>query len=139
MAFRISVKHDDILPDRDEIKGLADIALNKAALDLIAALDDNSPVDSGAFRAEWDFKEEPPAKGVFSSVVVFNRMPYAIVIEYGSVYGRDPWPSAGDKTIEMGNRIWSTQAVGGVVGPVLGDEGGFADKLQSQIDDFVFG
>jgi len=139
MSFRISVKHDDILPDRDEIKGLADIALNKAALDLIAALTDNSPVDSGVFRAEWDFKEEPLSRGEIASVSVFNRMPYAVVLEYGSPVGEAPWAAAGEKTIELDGRIWSTQAVGGVAGPVLGDEGGFADKLQSQINDFVFG
>lgn len=140
MSFRISVKHDGILPDRDEIKKLVDIALNKAALNLIAAFDDNSPVDSGAFRGEWDFKEETPTGDTIASVSVFNRSAYAAVIEFGSPAGEAPWPSAtGEKTIELDGRIWSTQAVGGVAGPVLGDEGGFADKLQNQINDFVFG
>lgn len=140
MPFDISINHEGVLPDNDDIKELAEIALNKAALDLISALDDNSPVDTGTFRAEWDFKEETPTGDAIASVSVFNRMPYAIVLEEGSSVGEDPWKSAtGDKTIELDGRIWSTQAVGGVAGPVLGGEGGFADQLQKEISDFVFG
>lgn len=123
----------------DNIAVLSKIALNKMALDIIPALDDNSPVDKGTFRAEWDFKEEDGGPGVAAQVSIFNRMPYAAVIEEGTPQGKKPWATTGSKTIELDGRIWSRQAVGGVVAPVMGDEGGFADKMLDRVNSFVLG
>jgi hypothetical protein len=120
-AEGIAVELDELA---NNMAGLAKVALYKIALDIIPALDDNSPVDTGMFRAEWDFKEEKGSPGTLAQVSIFNSMPYAAVIEEGSPKGGKPWASAGPKTIEQDGRIWSMQAVGGVIAPVMGDEGG---------------
>jgi len=135
-AAKISVELDSLAKS---IPSLAKVTLYKITLDIIPELDANSPGDNGAFRAEWDFKEEKGAPGVIAQISIFNRMPYAAVIEHGSPKGREPWASVGPKTIEQDGRVWSMQAVGGVIAPVMGDEGGFADELLSRINQFVLG
>jgi hypothetical protein len=124
---------------KKSMKGLANIALTKTALDLISAFDDNTQVDKGTMRAEWDYKMEKPDMGAFAQVSVFNRMPYAGVVDLGSPAGEIPWPSQGPKTMELDGRIWSSQAVLGVTAPVLGDEGGYMDKMMDNIQKFVLG
>ena len=120
-----------------EMPLLAKVALNKVALDLVGDFTEASPVASGLFKAEWDMKSEKGGVGVMAQVVIFNRMPYAAVLEEGSPVGSAPWPSVGEKTVEEDGRIWSKQAVGGVVAPILAGE--YADVIASKIGEFVFG
>lgn len=123
-----------------EIAGLAKVALNKTALDLLAAFIATSPVgETGDFRRGWDFKPETSLKaGVVAQVTIFNSVQYAPPIEYGSPTGGRPWPSAGPKTVEQDGRIYSKMAVGGVITPIFDDEE-FVDNLAEEMSSFIFG
>lgn len=137
MATALTVSKE-LLEFQKSVAGLAKVALAKTALDLTAAFTLNSPVDTGIFRAEWDFLEGPVSPGVLAQVTVTNRMPYAGVLDEGSPVGGIPWASEGPKTIEKDGRIWSKQAVGGVTSPVL-DDSDFSEGLIKSINTFIFG
>lgn len=122
----------------DGMKDRAEFALSKVALDLITDFEANTPVASGILRAEWDFKKEKASGNVLVSVSVFNRMPYAAAADQGSKKGELPWASAGPRTKEEGGRIWSKQAIGGITGPVLEEEGYIDDKTD-EVSSFVMG
>lgn len=113
--------------------------LDKYSLDVYKDIIQRSPVGSsrrgytgGSFRAAWHMSnlQEP---GVLWGVRYSNNMPYAGPLEYGSPRGGLPWPSAtGVKTIEVKGKIYSSQAPGGVVGPVL-DRRKFLDAVNNAV------
>lgn len=133
-SSKISAEFDKITKT---MQRKAKIALNKAALDLVSALDAVSPVDTGAFRASWDFKEDVKTPGILAQITVFNSMPYAGPLDLGSPKGGVPWPSAGPKTVEREGRIFSSQAPDGVVGPILDET--YLNDLQKRMSIFVLG
>ena len=116
---------------------LSKIALNKVAADMVAAFEHNSPVDSGEFRRNWDFSSIS-APGILAGVSIYNTKIYGGPIEEGSPKGGDPWPSAGKKTVEQDDRIWSKQAVGGVISPIIGDDI-YMSNVINEIKEFIFG
>lgn len=69
----------------------------------------NTPVYSGALASKWTV--ESGGKGL---VKVTNNSLYAEVVDTGSDVGSYPWPSAGKRTVKLGGKIWSSQAVGGM-------------------------
>lgn len=77
-----------------------------------------SPVDTGRFRANWQLTAHQ-APGIFAGIMLSNNLPYAGVLERGSKVGGKPWPSAGPKTTAIGGRVYSKQAPGGVLTPIL--------------------
>ena len=119
------------------MKQLAKIALNKTALDLVASFTENSPVDSSSFKKDWDF-ESVSEMGSMAAVSIFNSLEYAAVIEEGSPAGGVPWKSARKKTVEKDGRIWSKQAIGGVITPIFEDTS-YTDDLAATINTFIFG
>ena len=119
------------------MKQLAKIALNKVALDLVADFQENSPVDKGGFKKNWDFANVNVI-GSLAAVSIFNSAEYAVPLEEGSPVGGKPWKSAGEKTAEHDGRIWSKQAIGGITTPVFEDDV-FIDDLAKTINMFIFG
>jgi hypothetical protein len=103
--------------------------------DLKSKIEIRSPVDTGAFRADWDIKFTGPRSKTVLSAKIFNRMPYAPPIELGSTPGQKPWPREGSKTVKQAGRIYSSQAPGGVVTPILDDEA--VTKLAEQIANVI--
>lgn len=133
-AHKISVEFDKIT---NSMKKNAKVALNKVALDLVSDFTAASPVDVGTFRAAWDFKEDPKVPGIMVQVTVYNSMPYAGVLDVGSPRNKDPWPSAGPKTVERDGRIWSSQAPQGVTGPIVSET--YLNEIQKKVSQFVLG
>lgn len=115
--------------DDEGIKNKAQAALDVAAFDILAVAQMRSPVDKGHFKQAWQISQEPiEGAGVIAGKKITNTMPYSGPLEHGSPEGGQPWPKAGPKTTLESGRIWSSQAVGGVVGPVLVDIMDFAAK-----------
>jgi hypothetical protein len=49
-------------------------------------------------------------------------LPYARPLEYGSRRGERPWPNPGPRTVLHGDHVFSSQAPGGMAGPVFDEE-----------------
>jgi hypothetical protein len=70
-----------------------------------------------------------------ASIEISNNLPYAGPIEKGSKLGERPWPSAGPLTLVMGGRVFSKQAPGGMIGPILKDTAkDVAKEIWKEID-----
>ena len=79
-----------------------------------------SPVDTSTFQRRWKFTIES-GKGL-SIGTVSNDLDYGRFLELGSEKGKPPWPKPGKRTTYgPGGRIFSTQAVGGIIGPMFED------------------
>lgn len=70
---------------------------------------DFTPIDTGYLSRQWEVRRVSKGR-----VAVVNGSLYAKYIEEGSKLRSHPWPSAGKKTVSSRNRIWSSQAIGGV-------------------------
>ena len=80
-----------------------------------------SPVgDSGNFRSSWRV-EEPEVSVTGLEGSVYNNTIYAEPLELGSPKGGRPWGKAGARTTESDGRVWSSQAVGGVMAEIISD------------------
>jgi len=71
-----------------------------------------SPVDTGAFKSAWTAVERTAGGYSFE-----NPTSYGIVLEEG-LYGR-----VGPRTAQSGGKVYSRQAVGGVLEPLIMDDG----------------
>jgi len=117
-------------------KNALEVGLRKATLNAQRNLMIASPVGEGTFRSSWDHEVIRTATGIKASV--YNTAIHAEPLEIGSIKGRRPWPNAtGIKTVEHHGRIWSTQAVGGVLGPTLTED--FINEMVNGITRSVFG
>jgi hypothetical protein len=85
---------------------------------LLALAQTRSPVDTGQFRSSWQLQRFIP-NGAIAGIAITNNSPQARVLMYGSEAGKLPWKKAGPLTKEVDGRIYSKQAVGGVLSPVL--------------------
>jgi len=103
-----------------KIQKISKTMFKKFVIDNHRKIQKESPEDTGHFRASWelDFKES----GDTFRGEVTNPLPYASVIEFGSTPGKKPWPSPGPKTVLASGKIYSSQAVGGVVSKVVTDK-----------------
>ena len=57
---------------------------------------------------------------------LYNPIPYASYVEVGGPHlvkgdNRSNWPHVGPRTVQSGDTIWSRQAEGGLVGPIVDD------------------
>ncbi len=102
--------------------------------DLEGQLRSNSPVDHGDFKGAWKSSGVIGSSGNLTARVSNNSV-YAGAIEFGSAPGSRPWPSPGPKTTNSGGRIYSSQAVGGVINKTLDEKTimMFASKLANSI------
>ncbi len=73
---------------------------------LFARFIKTSPVDTGAFRAAWNFRQEGPTRWIIE-----NDMEYAEILfdgrrfVSGKWFGSDQWPEGGDVMLKRFNRI----------------------------------
>lgn len=104
-------------------------ALRGVSLRVYAEILTRSPVDTGRYRANWSAPDISESEDVVEAVIR-NNLKYAHPVTYGSVKGQSPWPSAGPKTVEQSGRVYSSQAVGGVVDPALD---GWANAVVEEI------
>lgn len=118
------------------LKGLDDavfedvtLKLRGVAFRMYAEILTRSPVDTGRYRANWTPPDVSENGGVFRAVIS-NNLVYAQPVTFGCPVGQKPWPRAGPKTVEQAGRVYSRQAVGGVVDPVLE---GWADAVVDEI------
>lgn len=135
MSVRVEVRGFDAAAERlarveDAVSrdGLSR-ALRGVSLRVYTEILTRSPVDTGRYRANWS----PPnvsESGDVVEAVIRNNLKYAHPVTYGSVKGQRPWPKAGPKTVEQDGRVYSSQAVGGVIDPVLD---GWADAVMDEI------
>lgn len=92
-----------------------------------------SPVETGLFRSNWWIARGKKSSGTIASLSVQNRMVYGPPIEHGSEKGSAPWPNARNpKTVEVNGRIYSSQAIGGVIVKVSLQR--HADELAEKIN-----
>lgn len=94
-------------------------------------LENESPVDKGDFKKLWDALSIKKTQSLLSSKIE-NSSAYASAIEYGSTPGSKPWPNPGEKTVMSEGKIYSTQAVGGVIGKVFND-----NKVNAFVEDLA--
>lgn len=94
--------------------------LKEAAQDLMGTLIAATPVGErggGTARASWSLRSE--GKGVWkienTATSDSSGFPYARTLEEGSLVGSRPWPSPGKRTVQMGPKVYSDQAVGGIL------------------------
>jgi hypothetical protein len=118
-----------------DIAALAKIGISKIALDLVAAIKENTPVDKGILKQEWEIIDDDGDAGVLVRKIITNRMPYAEPVEFGSPKGQLPWKTAGPKTVEREGRIYSSQAVGGILQPII--DSGYLDAAGKELADFI--
>ena len=79
-----------------------------------------SPVDTSTFQRRWKFVIKSEKDSTIGTVS--NDLDYGRFLEIGSEKGKRPWPKPGKRTTYgPGGRIFSTQAVGGIVTPMLED------------------
>lgn len=91
--------------------------LKDLADDLKDALSEATPVMSGDAAGNWYTRNV--GKGAWeiynTAKNVRNGYFYAIPLEHGSVLGERPWYNGGPRTVIRDGRVWSSQAVGGIV------------------------
>ncbi len=97
------------------------IAVTKIKTDLYAGVLSASPVGkTGIYRSSWEADAEIFVDdAIMGQISIWNPVIYSEPIEIGSKVGGRPWASAGPRTVEKGGRIWSSQAVGGVLDQVI--------------------
>jgi len=96
-------------------------ALRNYGFQLLALAQLRSPVgmeNGGRFKGAWQVNDYR-ATGLVAGIIISNPMPYAGVLEHGSKEGQKPWPHAGPRTVNSGGKVFSSQAPGGVLGPIL--------------------
>lgn len=116
--------------EEDALETVSD-KLRAVGLKMYGEILTRSPVDSGRYRAAWT----PPSVQEGNLMVrmrISNTVKHAVPVTYGSEVGKKPWPNPGPKTVRQGNRIYSRQAVGGVVTPVF--EGWANDVVREILD-----
>ena len=91
------------------IKPVLTGVMKKFTMDIFNGVRRRSPVDKGIFRGNWGITEASVPGTLYASRI-FNNMPYAEPLVYGSPVGGYPWPSAGIKTVIRKNRVYSKQA-----------------------------
>lgn len=99
-----------------ESKTVVIAVLNKFALDQLKIFTKTSPVglkSGGSFRANWKLADIS-GTGVLWGKKIYNNMPYAEPLVYGSPVGGRPWPNAGPRTTKKGTKIFSKQAPEGM-------------------------
>lgn len=77
-----------------------------------------TPKDKGDLSNNWVISKKDLKN---RESTISNDLIYMKPIEFGSNIGKKPWPSPGLKTIKSQNKIFSTQAVGGVTQKVITD------------------
>ena len=92
--------------------------VSKYGMEIFRAVVQRSPVDKGMFRGSWDMITRTGGAHLLQ-LKITNSLPYAGPLEEGSKKGEKPWPNAGPKTVEVDGRIYSSQAPGGIVNPVM--------------------
>jgi hypothetical protein len=115
------------------------MAIVKVREDSRAALMTESPVGkTGNFRSSWEAASDVAHGKKFIAVAsIWNPLIYADPLETGSRKGARPWPSAGPRTVENKGRVWSSQAVGGVINQVLTES--YLKDLSQSIEKAAFG
>jgi len=71
-----------------------------------------SPVDKGTLQTSWS----EVYKDVGGSYSFYAGVPYAYVLELGL------YPGVGPKTVAQEGQIYSTQAVGGILAPMIAED-----------------
>lgn len=114
------------------------MAIVKVREDARSDLMTESPVGkTGNFRSSWEAASDiAPGEGTIAAASVWNPIIYAEPLEAGSRRGSRPWPSAGPRTKEKGGRIWSSQAVGGVINQVLTEK--YINDMAEAVNDAAF-
>jgi len=102
----------------DSIAKDADKALRRYGFNLYALLRTRTPIDTGRMVGDWKTSQEKNF-GSVATFKIYNNVPYAGVMETGSKAGHKPWPSPGPLTTMVGGNIYSKQAPGGMVTPIL--------------------
>ena len=130
---RINIELDNISQDMAE---LTRIGVSKIANDTLAAFIEDTPRDKGHLEAEWDILDQSGGSGgLLVKKVIFNRLPYMEPVELGSPKGQLPWKVAGPRTREKDGRIYSSQAVGGVIQPII--DSGYFDDAADELSNFI--
>lgn len=114
--------------ERDAMMTVSD-TLRAVTMRMYGEILTRSPVDKGHYKNAWS----PPDVREGENVVTLrmsNNAKHAVPVTYGSEAGKRPWPKAGPKTVKQSNRVYSRQAVGGVVAPVFE---GWADDVVEEI------
>jgi hypothetical protein len=92
------------------IKSQTRLGMMKVAFSIKDELEKQSPVgETGHFKESWKLSTVSDTK-----IEITNTAPYSPAIEFGSMPGHPPWPSAGRRTVRSAGRVWSSQAVGGM-------------------------
>ena len=108
---------------------------NEMARSILTSLREKSPVETGEFQRSWTVR---PIGGEYSvGFIISNDTIQAGAIEYGSIPGSPPWPSPAKRTVQSAGRIWSSQAVGGVLNQVIGLRTSVIDLELSKFSDGI--
>ena len=125
----ISIKIDsDIrkaLKDLDAWPEAVEAGLEKVANEIRSRVIDATPVDSitppgGTLKAGWGEREKVGNWGQTGQ----HEKSLASVnpVDYGSILEEGLYPKAGPRTVKTEGGIYSRQAPGGIMGPIVGNE-----------------
>lgn len=90
-------------------KNLIKTAPYDIANNILDELKELTPKYSGVASKSWEIKGISEGK-----VQISNSASYSKYLEYGSFPGEHPWPSTGERTVHKDEKIWSSQAPGGM-------------------------
>jgi hypothetical protein len=114
-----------VLKDLDVVPEAVEAGLEKVANEIRARVIDATPVDSmgspgGTLKAGWGELEKVGSWGQTDKhepgLTFENRVPYGEILEEGL------YPGVGRRTIKTTEGIFSRQAPGGIMGPIVGDQ-----------------
>lgn len=86
-----------------------------------------SPVASGDFKGSWS--DVQATEG--GALSFENPTEYGPYLEYGL------YPGVGPRTIEQGGQIYSRQAPGGILGPMMEDQTVLDDAINSLVNEII--
>ncbi len=90
-------------------------AADEKSTELLSALQQHSPVDSGAFQRGWALDTKKGSKGTLVSISITNKanLPYAVFMLTGADPQSAPWYYPHEKTIPtgkltmQGGKVWA--------------------------------
>lgn len=118
--IELQIKTDDLLPLARKLRKspelLGDVAQD-VAVTVRRLVQGRTPVKSGTMKRSWS-----PVQAETSGFSFSSNVPYASVLEDGL------YPSVGPRTVSYEGGVYSKQAPGGMISPVIND-----DKVMQQV------
>jgi hypothetical protein len=131
MPVELAIRHDDL--------SRVELQLGRIPSLVTQALQDTGDTLRNVVRGRTPVGIRPPtggAKGSWSEVQqTANGYSFSNPVDYTYVLEEGRYPGVGPRTVAQGGGIYSRQAPGGIMGPVLDDVSQVDDILEAVVDE----